>query len=274
MHLCKIFQEKEKFFKISNINKSKILNMFSGYFLMMVFILVGIKGYSTDSDSSKSGFNVSEYQAEVKKIKSDADEIYQQFQIFELDVVEEEYQRLNDDVEKVEQILKELNNTEDISIRNEFFDLFEETLDSYNKLISLYDFYVQLERKKERWSNEYFNLWEQTYALKVRIDQLYVKEEKVNVHYGGMKDAEVTKVRKRNIYESCNIIYDKTLSRLKRLNDCDHYGRIQLLQELMPVLSKCIKLANVQGTKTLEKELRKMDDPKRKAELILDFEIE
>ena len=276
MHLCKKLKRKRNFFKISIAKKykSRIIDMFRGYFLMIVLVLVGIKAYSTDSDSSKSGFNVSEYQAEVRKIKSDADQIYQQFQIYELDVVEEKYQRLNDDVEKVEQILKELNNTEDINIRNEFFDLFEETLDSYNKLINLYDFYVQLERRKERWSNEYFNLWEQTYALKVRIDQLYVKEEKVNVHYGGMKDAEITKIRKRNIYESCNIIYDKTLSQLKRLNDCDHYGRIQLLQELIPVLDKCSKLAYLKNTKTLEKELKNTDDPKQKSELILDFESE
>jgi len=89
-----------------------------------------------------------------------------------------------------------------------------------------------------------------------------------------MKDAEVTKIKKKNIYESCNTIYDKTLIQLKRLNDCDHYGRIQLLEELLPVLHKCTKLINVKSTKTLEKELRRVDDPKQKAELILDFQIE
>jgi hypothetical protein len=248
--------------------------MFRGYFLLMLFLIVSVKGYSGDGDSNKSGFNVGEYQAEVEKIKTDADEIYQQFEIYELAIIEEEYQRLNNDIERVEQILKQLNNTEDTGVKNDFFDLFEETLDSYDKLISLYDFYIQLEEKKERWSNQYFNLWEQTYAYKIRIDQLYVNEEKVNVHYGGMKDAEVTKIKKKKIYESCNLIYDKTLTQLKRLNDCDHYGRIQLLEELMPVLSKCTKLINVKSTKTLEKELRKTDDVKRKAELILDFQIE
>ena len=124
------------------------------------------------------------------------------------------------------------------------------------------------------WSDQYFDIWETTYAYKVRIDQLFVNEEKVNVHYGGMKDAEVTKIKKKNIYASCNAVYDKTLSQLKRLNDCDHYGKIQLLEELLPVLQKCSKLINVKSTKTLEKELRKTDDPRQKAILILDFEIE
>jgi hypothetical protein len=233
-----------------------------------------MQGYAADSDSRTIGVNVREYLAEVKKIKTDADMIYQQFEIFELDIVEEEYQNLHRDLEKVEQILKELNNTVDIDIQNEFLDLFEETLDSYDRLTSLYDFFIQLEEKKEHWRNQYFNLWEQTYEYKVRIDQLYVSEEKVNVHYGGMKDAEVTKIKKKNIYESCNDLYDKTLSQLKRLNDCNHYGRIQLLEELLPVLQKCSKLIYVKKTKTLEKELRKTNHLTRKAELIMDFEIE
>jgi hypothetical protein len=248
--------------------------MYRGFYLIVIFLLISIKGFSTDGDSSKSGFNVNEYQAEVKKIKTDADAIYQQFEIYELDIVEEEYRRLYTDLEKVEQILRDLKNSEDIGIRNEFYDLFEEALDSYDKLISLNDFFIQLENKKERWSNQYFDMWERTYAYKVRIDQLYVNEEKVNVHYGGMKDAEVTKIRKKNIYESCNAVYDKTLTQLKRLNDCDHYGRILLLEELLPVLQKCSKLILVKNTRSLEKELKRTNDPKQKAELILKFEIE
>jgi hypothetical protein len=227
-----------------------------------------------DGDSAQSGLNVSEYQAEVRKIKTDAEEIYNTFAVFDLDIVEEEYQKLSDEITEVEQILKDLNSTSDTNIRNEFFDLFEETRKSYGTLLNLYDFYTQLERKKDRWSNEYFNMWEQTYAYKVRIDQLYVKEEKVNVHYGGMKDKKVTKIRKKNIYEACESIYNSKLDLLKRLNDCDHHGRILILEELMPVLRKCSKLALVDGTKPLEKELRNTDDAQLMAELIVDYRLD
>lgn len=227
-----------------------------------------------DGDSAQSGLNVSEYQAEVRKIKTDAEEIYNTFAVFDLDIVEEEYQKLSDEITEVEQILKDLNSTSDTNIRNEFFDLFEETRKSYGTLLNLYDFYTQLERKKDRWSNEYFNMWEQTYAYKVRIDQLYVKEEKVNVHYGGMKDKKVTKIRKKNIYEACESIYNNKLDLLKRLNDCDHHGRILILEELMPVLRKCSKLALVDGTKPLEKELRNTDDAQLMAELIVDYRLD
>jgi hypothetical protein len=276
MHLCNNIERKWNFLELFLLKEYIKLSfsMFRKYLLIIILVFFGVKGFASDSDSSKSGFNVSEYQAEVRKIKVEAEEIYQHFQIYELDIVEEEYQKLFSDVEKVEQILKELNVSDDTKIKNEFYDIFEETLDSYSILINIYDFYVQLERKKDRWSNQYFNLWEQTYAYKTRIDQLYVKEEKINVHYGGMKDAKVTKVRKKNIYESCSAIYDKKMAQLKRLNDCDHYGRIELLEELIPVLRRCSKLVLVDGTKTLEKELKRTDDPQKMASLILDYKID
>jgi hypothetical protein len=244
------------------------------YPLIIIFLFSGTLALSSDADTSQNGLNVSEYQAEVKKIKTDAEEIYSIFAVFNLDIVEEEYQKLSDEITEVEQILKDLNSTNDTNIRNEFFDLFEKTRESYGTLINLYDFYTQLERRKDRWSNEYFNMWEQTYAYKIRIDQLYVKEEKVNIHYGGMKDKEVTKIRKKNVYEACESIYNKKLDELKRLNDCDHHGRILILEELMPVLRKCSKLALVDGTKPLEKELRKTDDPQIMAAFILDYRLD
>ena len=248
--------------------------MSKAYLIGIVFLFSWTLAICSDGDSSQNGLNVSEYQAEVRKIKIDAEEIYKTFEIFDLDIVEEEYNKLANDLTEVEQILNDLNSSSDTNVRNEFFDLFEEARGSYNTLVNLYDFYIQLERKKDRWSNEYFNMWEQTYAYKTRIDQLYVKEEKVNVHYGGMKDTQVTKIRKKSIYEACESVYNKKLEELKRLNDCDHHGRIIILEDLMPVLRKCSKLVLVDGTKPLEKELRHTDDPNVQAELILDFQVE
>ena len=244
------------------------------YILALFFLFSWTLAIGSDGDSSQNGFNVSEYQAEVRKIKIDAEEIYKTFEVFNLDIVEEEYQKLSNDISEVEQILKDLNSSSDTNVRNEFFDLFEETRESYGTLVNLYDFYIQLERKKDRWSNEYFNMWEQTYAYRTQIDQLYIKEEKVNVHYGGMKDAKVTKIRKKNLYEGCESVYNKKLAELKRLNDCDHHGRILILEELNPVLRKCSKLVLVDGTKPLERELKNTDDPQLKAQLIIDFQVE
>ena len=248
--------------------------MSRAYLLVFVFLFACVSLFGSDGDTSQSGLSVSEYQAEVRKIKIDAEEIYRTFEIFNLEIVEEEYQKLSNDISQVEQILKDLNTSSDTNVRNEFFDLFEETRESYGNLVNLYDFYIQLERKKDRWSNEYFNLWEQTYAYKTQIDQLYVKEEKVNVHYGGMKDTKVTKIRKKNLYEGCESVYNKKLAELKRLNDCDHHGRILILEDLIPVLRKCSKLVLVDGTKPLEKDLKNTNDPQLKAQLIIDFQIE
>lgn len=248
--------------------------MIRAYFLIIFFLFSSAIAICSDGDSSQNGLNVSEYQAEVRQIKIGAEEIYNTFEIFNLDIIEEEYQKLSNDITEVEQILNDLNSSSDTNVRNEFFDLFEEARESYGTLVNLYDFYIQLERKKDRWSNEYFNMWEQTYAYKTRIDQLYIKEEKVNVYYGGMKDKKVTKIRKKNIYEACESVYNKKLDELKRLNDCDHHGRILILEELIPVLRKCSKLVLIDGTKPLEKELKKADDPQVKSELILDFQMD
>ncbi len=275
MHICGVFWKIWNQIEFPNvIFYITTQQMNKAYFLIIVFMFSCSLALSSDGDSSQNGLSVSEYQAEVRKIKIDAGEIYRTFEIYDLDIVEEEYQRLSNDIAEVEQILNDNNSLSDTNIRNEFFDLFEETRESYGTLVNLYDFYNQLERKKDRWSNEYFNIWEQTYAYKTRIDQLYVKEEKVNVHYGGMNDTKVTKIRKKNIYEACESIYNKKLDELKRLNDCDHHGRIIILEDLMPVLRKCSKLVLIDRTKPLEKELKNTDDTQLKAELILDFQIE
>jgi len=242
--------------------------------LIIFFITIYGNGYSAENDSSNNGLSKSEYFAEVKKIKNDSEEIYSFFIVFELQVVEEEFQQLNNDLYRVEEALKRMGDTEEIGDKNEFFDLYENALKSYNSLVSLYDFYIQMENKKERWSSQYFKLWEQTYALKSRIDLLYVKEEKMNVHYGGMKDAKYTSVRKRSIYEACNVIYNYNLVKLKRLNDCNFYERIQLLDGLIPVLRKCEKLAYEDNTRNLEKSLKKTDDPEQMATTIVEYIIE
>ena len=168
----------------------------------------------------------------------------------------------------------ELENHESTSIKNEFFDLYESALDSYNSLINLYDFYRQLEDKKEAWSTEYFKLWEQTYAMKTRIDNLYIKEEKMNVHYGGLNDYKYESVRKRNLYEACSNIFNSGLLELKSTGDCDHYDRILILEQLLPVMRKCEKLSYTDNTRDLERNLKREDDIQIMSELILNFEFD
>ena len=242
--------------------------------LFVSLILLYGNCFSIDKDSSKNELSKSEYFAEVKKLQNDSKEIYSIFSVFELQIVEEEYQKLNMDLHKVEEALNELGDSEEIKRGNEFFDLYENAMKSYSEFISLYDFYIQMEDKKERWSNQYFRLWEQTYALKSRIEILYVKEEKVNVHYGGMKDAKYISIRKRGIYEACNTIYNYDMLRLKRLNDCNFYDRILLLNDLIPVLRKCEKLVYAKSTRSLEKSLKKTDDPEQMAKFIVNYNIE
>lgn len=230
-----------------------------------------------DNDPLKGGNNwqtrVNEYKEEVEKIKKNSLEIYQLLEVYRLKIVEEEFENFNNLVQETEQILKELNNSEDTDQKNKLFDLYELTLDSYHHLMNLSDFYVQLQEKKEEWSNEYFNLWEQTYALKTQVDKMYVMEEKMNVHYGGMSDYKYESVRKRNLYGACMNIFDASLLDLKSTGDCDHYERIQILNQLLPVMHKCKKLSFAEGTRDLEKDLKKEKNTQRMAQLILDFKV-
>ncbi len=244
--------------------------------LILIFFLISFNGncFSIDNDSSNNGLSKSECFAEVKRIQKESEEIYSIFSVFDLQIIEEEYQQLNTDLSNVEEALNRMADAEEIGNGNEFFDLYENAMKSYNTFVGLYDFYIQMENKKDRWSSQYFKLWEQTYASKSRIDILYVKEEKMNVHYGGMKDAKYTSVRKRSIYESCNTIYNYNLMQLKRFNDCNFYDRILLLNDLIPVLRKCEKLVFAEGTRSLEKSLKKTDDTEQMAKLIVDYLIE
>jgi hypothetical protein len=102
---------------------------------------------------------------------------------------------------------------------------------------------------------------------------MYVKEEKMNVHYGGMSDYKYQSVRRRNIYEACSNIFNSGLLNLKSTGDCDHYERIQILNELIPVLRKCEKLSYADDTRELERDLKKEEGTEKMVELILDFEI-
>lgn len=245
-------------------------------FLLLLILILSAShvGYASDGDKDKTTINIAEFTREVRQIQKDAEDIFQYFQIYDLEIINDTYTNFSEKITLTKKSLKELSDSQDADLRDKFYDLYELTLDSYNKLTDLYAFSVQMENKEEQWSNQYFNLWEQTYAYRTRIDNLYVKEEKVNVHYGGMKDAKMTKVRKRKIYESCISVYDQSLAELKRLNDCDHYGRIQILEDVLPVLKSCGKLAIIDNTKELEKSLRKAEDASEKAAMILDFKPE
>ena len=230
-----------------------------------------------DKDSLKEDQNwlsqTNEYLKEVQKIKENSLEILKLLEVYDLNIVEKEFENLNYSLGETEKMLLELDGTENTEMKNKFYGLYESTLDSYGHLLNLYDFYTQLQEKKEEWSNEYFKLWEQTYALKTRIDRTYVKEEKMNVHYGGMSDYKYQSVRKRNLYDACTNIYNASLLGLKSTGDCDHYERIQILNRLLPVMSKCEKLSFAEDTRGLEKDLRKEKDTQNQGQLILDFEI-
>ncbi len=216
---------------------------------------------------------VMEYKSEVQRIKRDGERINDIFSIFDLITIEELYEELKTRIINAEKALDELESNETDSKKNEFYRVYESMLYSYDELIKLYDFYKQLENKKEEWSNEYFRLWEQTYAMKTRIDDLYIKEEKMNVHYGGMNDYKYQSIRKRNLYEACSNIFNSGLLQLRSTGDCDHYERILILSKLLPVMRKCEKLSYTDNTRMLERELKREDEVQIMSEMILNFEF-
>ncbi len=235
-----------------------------------------LQAHTNDDKDSLRGENnwlsqVNDFKKEMNEIKLNSQEILELLEVYQLNIVEEQFEYFNNNLRQTERILSEMDDSENAEIKNKFFDLYESTLDSYDHLLNLYDFYTQLQDKKEAWSNEYFSLWEQTYALKTRIDRVYVKEEKMNVHYGGMSDYKYQSVRKRNLYEACTNIYNASLLDLKSTGDCDHYERIQILNGLLPVMTKCEKLSFAEDTRDLERDLRKEEDTRKMARLILDF---
>jgi hypothetical protein len=217
---------------------------------------------------------IREYRQELARIKENSTEIYRTLEFYQLNIVEDEFINFQASMKQAEEALAGLNGSEKTEMKNRFIDLYETTLESYTGLENLYDFYIQLEDKKEEWSNVYFNLWEQTYGLKTRIDKMFVKKEKMNVHYGGMDNYKYHSVRKRNLYEACSEIYNTGLLNLKSTGDCDHYERILILEELIPVLRKCEKLSYSEETRDLEKDLKKVEDVQVMEDLILKFKEE
>lgn len=245
-------------------------------FSIISFVILARPKDQGDTTSKDNAWltQVNEYKEEIRKIKMNSRDILQKLEVYHLRIVEEEFDHFTNNLIETEKVLSQLDEAENLETKNRFFDLYESTLESYEHLLNLYDFYTQLQEKKEEWSDEYFNLWEQTYALKIKIDNIYVKEEKMNVHYGGMSDYKYQSVRKRNLYEACINIYNASLDNLKSTGDCDHYTRIQILNRLLPVMRKCDKLSFAEDTRDLEKDLRKEEDTEKMAQLILDFETE
>jgi hypothetical protein len=229
-----------------------------------------------DNDSPEEENNwmsrIREYREELARIKENSAEIYQTLEFYHLNIVEEEFRDFQASVKQTEEAIADLTGSEKTDMKNKFIDLYEITLQSYTGLVNLYDFYNQLQDKKEEWSNTYFYLWEQTYDLKTRVDKMYVKEEKMNVHYGGMDNYKYQSVRKRNLYEACIEIYNTGLLNLKATGDCEHYKRILILEEIIPVLRKCEKLSFSEDTRALEKDLKKVEDAQAIADMILNFQ--
>lgn len=68
-------------------------------------------------------------------MQSDADLMYQEFAVFELDNVEEEYQNFCSEINEIELILKDLDTSDDVGTRNRLYDLDEKALSTYKTLI-------------------------------------------------------------------------------------------------------------------------------------------
>lgn len=79
--------------------------------------------------------NVNKYRNEIIKMQSDADLMYQEFAVFELDIVEEEYQNFCSEINEIELILKDLDTSDDVGTRNRLYDLDEKALSTYKTLI-------------------------------------------------------------------------------------------------------------------------------------------
>ncbi len=246
------------------------------FVILFTLVVLTLPVHADDDKGEEAGWSarLNEFDEEMEKIKKNSREIYQVFDMFDLEIVENEYEKLNVQVSRVEKVLNEMSGNESTAVKNKFYDLFESALDSYNRLVNYYDFYRQMEDKKEAWSNEYFSLWEQTYAWKTRMENNYVKEEKMNVHYGGMSDYKYKSVIKRQLYEACNIYYDAGMEMLKGTGDCDYYDRIQILKEMLPVIQKCEKLAYEEDTRPLEKKIKKIEDPEKISKMIMGFELD
>ncbi len=120
----------------------------------------------------------------------------------------------------------------------------------------------------------YFALWERTYALKLQCDKLYVREENTNIFYGGIEETKVISIRRRNIYDAYNHMYAAYMVKLKRIPDCDHYSRIELLKDLSKVLDKSKDLALAKKTRDLEKRLRNEEDIEKIKLYILEYKID
>lgn len=243
--------------------------------LIILFVIIPAVSQATKNDAADDSkfMEINELKSEVKRMKETTERIHNAFEIYDLDMVNENYSDVRNKLNGIDNTLENITDEEEAELGDHFYESYNEAIKSYSKLITLYDLYMALEDRKESWSDQYFRLWETVFVLKTRVDNLYVREENMNMHYGGMKDYKYESIRKRNIYEVCNSIYNEGIMDLKGTGDCAHYERIQILNEVLPVLKKCDKLAIIENTRDLEKQLKKADDLEVQRKTLLDYPL-
>lgn len=156
----------------------------------------------------------------------------------------------------------------DFQVLQDQIDQYEENPDQpkledvrlmFAKLQYGYELLRTLEQEERKARQNYFNLWHKASQLKKRVDNLYVSKEK-----GGsqalMIESEISKVRKKPIYEAYTAIYTAYGRKLKNVGECDHRAKTELVKRMIPVLENAEKLLEVTKTRTFEKELKKTSD--------------
>ena len=151
--------------------------------------------------------------------------------------------------------------------------LYQHVESSYEKMLFAKQIYLETEVKNDRLGTEYHNVWNNVFQYRNRVQKLFVKEEQVNMHFGSLTDVEKVTVRKKNIYEAGIRVYDHYLSKVRNLKQCNYQARINELRRAKAILVAIEELLYAEGTRQLEKSLKKDFDITSIEDKIFSFDI-
>lgn len=211
-------------------------------------------------------------------IKQEASRIHSEYAVYESDAIIENYEKCSAALESAlslsESLVTELNvlrtvdkqEIEAATLNNvrkkeeRFYISCQEVFSAYGKLSAIDNFYSQLEAKKAEWRTEYEMLSAKVISRKEAIDDLFERSTSRNYYYGGMNDVETITIRKKNIYEAYNFVYDAKVEQVQLLPTSDYRAKVALLEDILEVLEAANTIGRTEETRELEKSLRNIEN--------------
>ncbi len=236
-----------------------------------VALLFIVASYTANATFLQSTFTVAgnSEPTDFKKLVTDSQGFYQkaqslnkEFAHVDLPSIESSISTIKSNVDSIKIYVQLISdNSTDSASMNHFQNaaqrLYLQVENTYEKMLFAKQIYLETEAKNDKLGTEYHNVWNNVFQYRNRVQKLFVKEEQINMHFGSLTDVEKVTVRKKNLYEAGIRVYDHYLAKVRNLKQCDYESRIKELRRAKAILVAIEELLYAEGTRPLEKSLKK-----------------